>query len=106
MVSIFTLWLPILLSAAAVFIISSIIHTLLGYHNSDFGKVPSEDQLMSDLQKLNIPPGDYLVPCPGSNRQRKSPEFQEKMKRGPAALITIFPMPVKMLPSLVSWFLY
>ncbi len=106
MVSIFTLWLPILLSAVAVFIISSIIHTILGYHNSDFDKVPSEDQFRNDLQKLNIPPGDYMVPCPGSNRERNTPEFKEKIKKGPVVSLTVYPLPVSMLPSLVSWFFY
>jgi len=106
MVSIFTLWLPILLSAAAVFIISSIIHSVLNYHNSDFSKAESENELMNDLRKLNIPPGDYMIPCPTSNRERNSAEFQQKMKTGPVASLTIFPLPVKMAPSLVSWFFY
>lgn len=106
MISIFTLWLPILVSAAAVFIISSIIHSVLGYHNSDFKKIKDEDQIMNDLRRLNIPPGDYMVPCPQSNRERNSPEFQEKLKKGPVALITISPLPVKMTPSLISWFFY
>ena len=62
MISIISLWLPILLSAVAVFIISSIIHMFLGYHNTDFKKVPSEDKAMDEIGKLNIPPGDYMMP--------------------------------------------
>jgi hypothetical protein len=106
MVSIFTLWLPIVLSAAAVFIISTIIHTVLNYHNRDFGKIESEAELMNDLRKLNIPPGDYMVPCPSSNKERNSQEFKDKVKKGPVASITIYSLPINMGPSLVSWFFY
>ncbi len=62
MVPIISLWLPILLSAVAVFIISSLIHMFLGYHKNDFEKLPSEDQVMDDLGKSNIPAGDYMMP--------------------------------------------
>jgi len=37
MVAIMSLWIPILLSAVIVFIVSSIIHMLLPYHRTDFG---------------------------------------------------------------------
>ena len=66
MVSIVSLWLPILISAVVVFIISSILHMVFTYHNSDFKKIPSEDQVMDDLRKYNIPPGDYMIPNAGS----------------------------------------
>ena len=82
MVSIVSLWLPILLSAVAVFFLSFIIHSFLGYHNSDFSKLESEDQVMDALRKFNIPPGNYLMPRPSSNKERNSPEFKEKINKG------------------------
>ena len=69
MVSIVSLWLPILLSAVIVFIASSIIHMLLKYHRSDFGRVPSEDEVMDALRPFNIPPGDYVIPCAGKAKE-------------------------------------
>ena len=62
MISIVSLWLPILLSAVAVFIVSSLIHTVLGYHNSDFKKLPDQEKFSDAVRPLNISPGDYLVP--------------------------------------------
>ena len=53
MVSIVSLWLPILLSAVAVFLISSIIHMVLQYHKNDFVKLPSEEPVMDDLRKAH-----------------------------------------------------
>ena len=81
MVSIVSLWLPILLSAVLVFILSSIIHMVLNYHRNDFIKVPGEDDVMDSLRKFNIPPGDYVIPCAGSSKEMQSPEYIEKTKK-------------------------
>lgn len=107
MVGIFALWLPILLSAVVVFLVSSIIHMLLPYHRSDFAKVPSEDEVMAALRPFDIPPGDYVIPCAGSPDDMKSPEFIEKTTKGPVAFVTVIPNgPPSMGKSLVQWFVY
>ena len=107
MVTVMSLWLPILLAAVFVFVVSSIFHTVLTYHQSDFGKVPAEDDVMDALRKANIPPGDYVMPCPGSRQEMKTPEFVEKAKRGPIAFITVYPSgSFAMGQSLVLWFGY
>ena len=48
MVSIPSLWLPILLSSILVFFASWLIHMLLPHHRTDYGKVPSEDQVQDE----------------------------------------------------------
>ncbi len=107
MVSIVSLWLPILLSAVAVFVISSLLHMLFTYHNSDFKKLPSEDEIMNDLRKYNIPTGDYMLPFCDDPKERKSEQFQEKMNKGPVLITTVFPSgEMKMGKSLVLWFIY
>ncbi len=88
MVSILSLWLPILVSAILVFVVSSIIHMFLPYHRSDFAKVPSEDEVMDALRKFDIPPGEYVIPCAGSPEVMRSEEFQAKAKKGPVAFVT------------------
>ena len=47
MISITSLWLPIVLSAVVVFIASSVIHMFLPWHNKDFKKLPEEDKVMA-----------------------------------------------------------
>ncbi len=107
MVSVLSLWLPILLSAVIVFLVSSLIHMVLGYHRTDFRKVPSEDQVMGALREFGIPPGDYVIPCAGSSKEMGSPEFIEKATKGPVAFMTVIPSgPPAMGKSLVQWFLY
>ena len=107
MVPILSLWLPILLSAVAVFILSSIIHMVLGYHANDYKSLPSEKQVMDDLRKQNIQPGDYHFPHPKSMKEMNSPEFIEKMKQGPVGVMTIIKRNSPgMTKELIMWFIY
>ncbi len=107
MVPVMTLWLPILLSAVIVFVASSLIHMVLPFHRHDLKKVPLEDEVMDALRRFEIPPGDYGLPRPDSPADMKKPEFVEKYKAGPVALLTVVPAgPPKMGASLLIWFLY
>lgn len=107
MVPLMSLWLPILLSAVLVFVVSSIMHMVLPYHRSDFKTLPAEDAVMEALRKFNIPPGDYLIPCAGNPKVMHSPEFVEKMTKGPVAFLTVMKSgPPTMTGSLVQWFIY
>ena len=102
-----SLWLPILVSAAIVFVVSSIIHMMLPYHRSDFAKVPDEDGVMNALRPFDLPPGDYAVPYPGSAQGMKDPAYQEKLEKGPVAMMTVLPSgKPKMGVSLLLWFIY
>ncbi len=107
MVSLLSLWLPILLSAVFVFIISSFIHMVLGYHRNDFVKVPGEDKVMDDLRAANIPPGDYMLPYAATPKELSAPEYVEKMKKGPAVVMTVLPSGQSgMGKNLVLWFIF
>ena len=107
MVSIMSLWLPILLSAVIVFVVSAIIHMMLPYHKNNFKKVPNEDGVMNALRPFNIPPGDYMLPLCHGPADMKSPEFAEKLKKGPVIAMTVFPNgQFSMTGSLIQWFIY
>ena len=56
------LWLPIVLSAVFVFVLSSIIHMVLPWHKNDYPKLPNEDAFRAAVGPMNIPPGEYMVP--------------------------------------------
>jgi hypothetical protein len=107
MVSLGALWLPILLSAVAVFIVSSIIHMLLKYHNSDFGPVPAEEGVMEALRAFNIPPGDYFMPRCADMKEMGSEAYIAKQKAGPNIIMTVVPNePTNMGPQLIQWFVF
>ncbi len=102
-----SLWLPTLLSAVAVFILSSLIHMVLPWHKDDFPRLPNEDAVMDALRPLAIPPGEYLAPRPASREQLRSPEFLERMNRGPVFLLTMMPNGAMMTgKSLGLWFIH
>ena len=101
------LWLPILLSAVLVFVVSSIIHMASPWHKGDYPKMPNEDRVMDALRPFAIPPGDYMAPRPSSRDDMRSPAFAEKMKQGPVVMMTVFPSgPMSMSRNLILWFTY
>ncbi len=100
-------WLPILLSAVGVFLVSSVIHMFTPWHKSDYPKVPNEDRVMDALRPLAIPPGDYMMPRPSSTQEMRSPAFVEKFKKGPVMVFTVMPGgSMAMGKQLTMWFLY
>lgn len=107
MVPLMSLWVPIVGSAAVVFAASSLIHMVLPFHRNDWRRVPKEDEVMNALRRFNLPPGDYFVPYAGSPDASRSPEFVEKMKKGPVLLMTVLRSgPPTMGTSLALWFFY
>jgi hypothetical protein len=107
MVPVTSLWLPILVSAALVFVASSVIHMLLGYHNADYGTVPAEDDVQSALRKFSLPPGDYMLPCAQSTKDMQSQTFLDKMNKGPVVVMTVMGNgPTSMGRNLALWFVY
>ncbi len=107
MVSVTSLWLPILVSAVFVFVASSLIHMVLGYHKNDFRAVPDESGVSDALRRFNIPPGDYCLPRASSMADMKNPAFIEKMKKGPVLLMTVLPNGQwAMGAQLTQWFFF
>lgn len=108
MISIVSLWLPILLAAVLVFIASSVIHMFLKYHQNDYAKLPDEDGAMNALRPLGIPPGEYVFPYSGSMEAMRSDAFKAKVEQGPVGFMTVMdPKGVfNMGPQLGQWFAY
>ena len=102
-----SLWLPILLSAVVVFIVSSIIHMAMPWHKNDYPKIPDEDKVMDALRPFNIPPGDYMMPRASSSQEMKSTEFKDKINKGPVMIVTVRPNGQwQMGMPLLLWFVY
>ena len=106
MVPLAALWLPILLSAVIVFIASSIMHTVLTYHRSDYRQLPDEENLLAALRPANLKRGFYVFPyC--LPKDMKTPAAIEKYKQGPVGFMTIFPNGRPVLAKfLVQWFVF
>ena len=107
MVGVFDLWLPILLSAVFVFIVSTVIHMVLRYHKGDYKKLPGEDTVLEAMRSQKLERGSYAFPHAASMKDMGSPEMLEKYKQGPVGYMTIGPNgPPAMGKGLALWFLF
>ena len=107
MTSLASLWLPILLSAVFVFIASSVIHMALPWHKKDFRGVPKEQEVAAALRPFAIPPGDYMLPKPESMKQLRSPEYADRLAKGPVLMMTVMPNGMTAMGGLLGkWFVY
>lgn len=107
MVSLADLWLPILLSAVFVFVVSSVIHMVLPVHKADYKKLAGEAEVLAAIRAQGIAPGQYMFPCPASMKDMGTPEMQAKFVQGPVGFVTIRPSGVPSIgKSLGQWFVY
>jgi hypothetical protein len=102
MVTIVSLWLPILLSSVFVFVASAIVHMALPHHHADHRAAPNEDVALAALRALNLTPGDYMAPHP---RNMKKPEKGEKPATTSIYLLRVLTFR-GMGPLLGQWFVY
>lgn len=82
------LWLPMILSAVIVFLASSLVHMVLTYHRSDYGKIPNEDAVGAAIRSGNVAPGQYLIPHMPMSEMR-TPAGVEKFKQGPVGILIL-----------------
>jgi hypothetical protein len=107
MISLSQLLLPALLSAVLVFVVSSIVHMLTPWHAGDFQKVPNEDAVLAALRPFNLIPGDYVAPRPAGMKDMGTPQFQEKLRRGPNVILNVGPNVQSGIGrQLAVWFVY
>jgi hypothetical protein len=91
MVALLELWLPILVAAVFVFLVSSVLHMVLPLHKRDFAKLADEDAVLAALRQHGVAPGEYVFPHCGSMRELSSPEMRAKLAQGPAGWLTVLP---------------
>lgn len=89
MITILSLWLPILLSAVIVFLASMIVWPTL--HGSDYKGLPDEETAIKALKPQNLQPGMYNIPNIPSRADLKKPEVIKKFKEGPIGFLTVLP---------------
>jgi hypothetical protein len=95
-ISVWSLWLPIVVSGVALFFASWVAWMFLPHHKSEWRGLPNEDATMQTLRNLNIPPGQYTFPYPATAEDWKSEAFKSKMQTGPNGNMVVFPAPCSM----------
>lgn len=100
------LWMPIVVAAVAVFVVSSIIHMVLPVHSGDYGKMAGEDGVLDAMREAGVARGTYMFPGCSSYKEMAEPETMAKFERGPVGYVTVLPAGVPNIgKSLVQWFL-
>ena len=100
------LWLPILLSAVFVFIVSSLVHVVLHFHDADHSKLPDEDGVLEALRNHGVGSGSFVFPH-GECNEMNTPEMKAKLEKGPVGFMTVLgPGGFNMGRSLLHWFLF
>jgi hypothetical protein len=101
------LWLPILLSAVAVFVVSSLFHMVIPIHKNDMHGMSNEEAVLEAMRAGDLSPGEYMFPFCGDMKEMGTPEFKARLERGPVAFMTVMPNgSLKFGASLVQWFVY
>ncbi len=86
-----SLWLPILLSAVVVFVISSLIHMLLNWHAGDYGTFANEDAVRDAIRAGNAKPGRYVMPACKEMKDMATEAMKKKYAEGRVGHITLLP---------------
>src|SRR5262245_30349647 len=98
-----SLWLPGVVSAVVVFVLSSILHMVLKYHRADFRQLAGEDAVADALRRAAPAPGVYMIPWVEMS-QMKEPAVRKRFEDGPIAHIHIAPNgPPAMGKYLAQW---
>ncbi|MFL6289898.1 MAG: hypothetical protein ACJ759_03290 [Thermoanaerobaculia bacterium] len=102
-----SLWLPVVVSAVAVWLVSAVLHMVLKYHRADYKQLSDEEGIGHTLRKAASAPGVYVIPYCADMSQMKDPAMLKKYEEGPIALITVMRNGVpKMGKNLAQWFLF
>jgi len=99
------LWLPILLSAAAVWIVSIIASMALPHHKGDFLGLPDEDGFVDDIRRSGIKPGNYIFPDFRGREAMKSEKIQKALNEGPVGHLHVWKTPLTMGDKMVATFI-
>ena len=100
-----SLWLPIVLSAVALFFASFLSWMALQLHKNDWRKLAKEEEFLNAVRPLGLPAGSYMFPCAGSQAEMQSEEHRQKWAAGPRGIMTLFGN-VNMGRNLALTFLY
>jgi hypothetical protein len=88
--SVWSLWLPILVSGVALFFASWAAWMLLPHHKGEWAGLPNEEAVMRQLKTDNLPSGQYMFPFSNKAEDWKSEEFIAKIKAGPNGTLTLW----------------
>jgi len=84
------LWLPIVVSAVVVFVLSAATHMALPWRKKEWGRFAGQDALQAAIAGLE--PGQYGFPaCPDPRQPMMGKEWMERWAKGPSGWLVVAP---------------
>ncbi len=83
------IWIPIVLSAVAVFVASFIVWTLLPHHKADWSGIPGQDQIQKLMRDHNVGPGQYAIPYAPDPKDLQDPDVKKGFDQGPVGFFYV-----------------
>jgi hypothetical protein len=83
------LWLPIVISAVLVFVVSAITHMFIPARQTEWGHLHKEADLQEALRGAK--PGLYGFPMPADPGHRGKPEALKRWAEGPSGWLSVVP---------------
>jgi hypothetical protein len=83
-------WLPILVSAAAVWVASAIAWMAIGHHKEDFKGLPNEQAFRDFVKSSGVGAGNFGFPHFADKKECHTPEGKAKWASGPVGTLTVW----------------
>ncbi len=103
--SVFELWIPIVVSGIAVHILSTLAWTVLPHHRPEWNKLPVEDEFQDLIAGRKVPAGQYMVPYAANGKEANSETFRAKDQKCRGMLV-LWPTPINMGKAILFTLLY
>jgi hypothetical protein len=94
--SVWGLWLPIVVSGVVVFFVSAAAWMLLPHHKPEWVGLPNEEAVAKVIRDNNVPPGQYMFPYCSHKDDWKIEEFKRKLASGPVGTLCVWARPANM----------
>lgn len=104
--TVFDLWLPILLAGLATHIASTIAWTVLPHHKPEWKPLPAEDDLLDLLDAKQVTAAQYLFPYCDDQKQMASAEYKEKVLTRCRGMLILWPTPPNMAMQILKTLAY
>jgi hypothetical protein len=88
--SVWSLWLPIIVSGVALFFASWLAWMVLPHHKPEWRGLPNESEVMELLRRAGVPPGQYMYPYAATPAECHTEEFKRRTEAGPSGTLTIW----------------
>ncbi|RMH26081.1 MAG: hypothetical protein D6693_07735 [Planctomycetota bacterium] len=84
------LWIPILVSAVAAWIVQAIVWTVMPHRKKEWRKVGDDDAFKAAIRGFNLEPGYYMFPWCDDPSKAKDAEFHKKMNEPPLGTLHLW----------------